>query len=105
MSVICGKCGNIIFVSNHEDWKTNVNRPEMTCEKCHPKPSVPVDSFRCKWCGRQGVSRMIKEKIEITIDLQTELQNCVSKSLKNIPVLTSKELKKAVEELEVNDDN
>lgn len=34
MSVICGKCGNIIFVSNRKDWTTNKQHPELMCDEC-----------------------------------------------------------------------
>lgn len=34
MSVYCGNCGTIIFVSNHKDWKTNKEKPELSCETC-----------------------------------------------------------------------
>jgi hypothetical protein len=30
MSVICDRCGAIVFVSNHKNWTTNKERPEMT---------------------------------------------------------------------------
>ena len=32
MSVICGFCGKIIFVSNREDWTTRTRYPEMSCD-------------------------------------------------------------------------
>jgi len=51
MSVICGQCGNIIFVSNRENWTTRKDRPEITCDKCNPRQSIPV-RYACKYCGR-----------------------------------------------------
>ena len=34
MSVICGNCGNIIFVSNNTNWTTNKDNPELMCDIC-----------------------------------------------------------------------
>ena len=32
MSVKCGNCGDIIFVSKNKDWTTRKDRPEMSCD-------------------------------------------------------------------------
>ena len=36
MTVRCGKCGNILFVSNRKDWMTDKENPEIPCDnpKC-----------------------------------------------------------------------
>jgi len=34
MTVFCGKCGSVVFVSNNRDWKTNKEKPEISCENC-----------------------------------------------------------------------
>ena len=34
MSVICGDCGNIIFVSKNKNWIMNKHNPELICDVC-----------------------------------------------------------------------